>query len=331
VVFALARADLRHEWVLTVCMVLAIAAVLAPLLLMFGIKYGTIETLRHRLVQDPRNREIRPLTGASFEREWFETVRGRKEVAFVIPLTRQIAATLEASPEGREDSQTLDIIPTAPGDPLLRESLAPVPGPGQCVLSNTAARELGVETGRNLVVTVKRLQGNRYESARAILGVVGVLAPAAGLNKTIYTTLEFLEGVEQYKDGLAVPAYGWPGNAPLAYPVFDGLVLVVPQELDKLQEVGLINNTGFNRIERLKPGQARERLGFSIAAGGAAYLVHNQSKPAGQESVEAVRVRLRGLGAHLLPWVAGIKAQLDRKSTRLNSSHNPASRMPSSA
>ena len=53
----LAVADLRHEWILNLCMILALAAVLAPLLLLLGLKHGTITTLRDRLVEDPVNRE----------------------------------------------------------------------------------------------------------------------------------------------------------------------------------------------------------------------------------------------------------------------------------
>jgi hypothetical protein len=34
---------------------------------------------------------------------------------------------------------------------------------------------------------------------------------------------------------------------------------------------------------------------------------------------------------HLPPQPSPLRERLDRKSTRLNSSHNPASRMPSSA
>ena len=46
-VLELALADLRHEWVLTLCMVLALAAVIAPLMLLMGLKYGTIATQAH--------------------------------------------------------------------------------------------------------------------------------------------------------------------------------------------------------------------------------------------------------------------------------------------
>ena len=47
-VSALAAHSLRHEWVLTLCLVIALAAVIAPLLVLLGLKHGTIETLRDR-------------------------------------------------------------------------------------------------------------------------------------------------------------------------------------------------------------------------------------------------------------------------------------------
>src|SRR5690606_39362760 len=52
-VSALAAHSLRHEWILTLCLVIALAAVIAPLLVLLGLKHGTIETLRDRLVEDP--------------------------------------------------------------------------------------------------------------------------------------------------------------------------------------------------------------------------------------------------------------------------------------
>src|SRR5436309_10788078 len=90
----LATADLWHEWSLSACVVLALAAVIAPLLLIFGLKFGTIETLRQRLVQDPANREVRPLATVSRERNWFEEMSRRPEVGFIIPTTRQIASSI---------------------------------------------------------------------------------------------------------------------------------------------------------------------------------------------------------------------------------------------
>jgi putative ABC transport system permease protein len=76
---------------------MAVAAVLSPLLLTFGLKYGTIDTLRMRLIQDPRNREIRPMASQAFSHEWFAQMQQRPDVAFIVPMTRQIAATVSAA------------------------------------------------------------------------------------------------------------------------------------------------------------------------------------------------------------------------------------------
>ena len=59
IVAQLAIYDLVHEWILSLRPVLAFAAVIAPLLLLMGLKHGTIATLRHKLIQDPVYREIR--------------------------------------------------------------------------------------------------------------------------------------------------------------------------------------------------------------------------------------------------------------------------------
>ncbi|MDR2725205.1 MAG: hypothetical protein LBC90_03890, partial [Candidatus Adiutrix sp.] len=51
-IWRLVLADLRHEWLLSLCMILAIASILTPLLILLGLKYGTIETFRHRLLEN---------------------------------------------------------------------------------------------------------------------------------------------------------------------------------------------------------------------------------------------------------------------------------------
>ena len=77
-ILRLAWADLSHEWILTICMLLALGSVIAPLMLIFGLKFGTIETLRVRLIQDPANRELRPLSTVSRPRGWFNEMRKKK-------------------------------------------------------------------------------------------------------------------------------------------------------------------------------------------------------------------------------------------------------------
>lgn len=308
IVFGLARSDLRHEWILTTCLVMAIAAVLSPLLLLFGLKFGTIETLRHRLIMDPRNREIRPMVSKSFTRQWFDQMKQRHDVAFIVPTTRQISSTVDVQAHGQGPKKALDIIPTMTGDPLITENGAPIPGKGQCVLSATAAQELGVKAGDTVRAWAKRIKGRRYESASVDLKVAGVLNPRATMRQALYVRLDFLEAVEAYKDGRAVPRFGWSGTTALAYPVYSGLVVVVPQKLSKLEENMLAINTGFSKV--VEPGDdLAKQIGFELGRHMQIYLLTTR-KPVGLESVGAVRGRLRGKGATLLPLAGPLAAVL---------------------
>ena len=57
------------------------AAVIAPLMFLMGLKHGTIATLRHKLVQDPVYREIRPAQTREYPAQWFhELLLGPKSV-----------------------------------------------------------------------------------------------------------------------------------------------------------------------------------------------------------------------------------------------------------
>lgn len=54
----LAFRDFLHEWRVSLCLIFALAAVLAPLLVLFGLKSGIIATMTERLRADPHNLEI---------------------------------------------------------------------------------------------------------------------------------------------------------------------------------------------------------------------------------------------------------------------------------
>jgi putative ABC transport system permease protein len=310
IVFGLAKSDLKHEWILTVCLVMAVAAVLSPLLLLFGLKYGTIATLRHRQVEDPRNREIRPMVAKSFTRDWVEAMRKRPDVAFVVPTTRQISATVDVQSVKGGPKAALDIAPTQAGDPLLLENGSPVPKEGECVLTYTAAEELKLKPGDQVTAKAKRIKGSRYESAELKLTVAGVLTPRGGVRKMIFVHLPVLEAVEAFKDGRAVPEYGWPGATAGAYPVYDGVVAALPQALDKLGEVMLINNTGFTRISKPSAQELSGLTGFKMGDHMQLYLLATRTKPVGEESLGAVKGKLRGKGATLLPTVKPMPADL---------------------
>lgn len=219
----LAWQDYRREARLSACAVLALVAVIAPLLVLFGLKYGLVGSLTERLQRDPAVREIIPLGGTRLQAEFIEALSQREDVAFAIARTRQIAATSELQVTPGEGRVSVEMLPTAPGDPLLQG--LPVPQTlQQVVLSHTAAEKLDVTPGSQLQARFGRQRGSDLQWQQTTLQVLGVLPLSAFERDALFAPMVLLEAVEDYRDGLAVPVLDWPGAAatqsPRIYPGF---------------------------------------------------------------------------------------------------------------
>ncbi len=208
-VASLAWQDYRNDAWLSACSVLALVAVVAPLLVLFGLKFGLVSSLTERLQNDPATREIIPLGGGRFSAEFVEQLSQRSDVAFALPRTRQIAATADLS--GDASVVTVEMIPTAASDPLFDH--LPVPqGLDQVVLSQTAAEKLGAKAGDWLQASFGRQVAGRSEAQRTRVQVLHVLPLEAFARDGLFAPLALLEAAEDYRDGRAVPAFGWPGD-----------------------------------------------------------------------------------------------------------------------
>ncbi len=213
-VVRLSLSDYYHERLLSACAVLGLAAVLAPLLVLFGVKSGIINTMVDRLIRDPRNREVSAVGSGRYGNEWFSAAAKRPEVAFVIPQTRSIAANIVLyNRNGRQLHRVaVDLIPTSEGDPLL-EKWGRVPtDENSVVLSKSAARKLAVAAGQEVVGLVGRSVGGRKEQVTIKLKVVAVLPIEAFQREAAFVRLGLLEATEDYRDGRGSEAFGWPGQ-----------------------------------------------------------------------------------------------------------------------
>ena len=301
-VASLCLEDLRHEWLLTLCMVMAVAAVLAPLLILFGLKHGTIETLRQRLVMDPRNSEIRPMDVRSFSQQWFEEIKRNHHIRFVVPTTRQLASSVDIlTPASRGKGLSVDAIPTAANDPLIIENGCLVPGDKECLLSALAAEESGLGIGDELIMSVKRVKGSGFETATIPLRVKGILPIRAGATKSLYIQLGLLESVENFKDGMGVPSLGWPGDIPRAYPVFSHLLIATPAPLGPEETFLVVSNTGFTKVSPVSAQEARNFLQAELAPDHSYYLLETKGGAAGASNIQSVANTLRGKQAVLYP------------------------------
>ena len=205
-IFGLALADATHEWRSTLCLVLALAAVLAPLLILFGLRYGVIQTLADRMTRDPRNLEIVPIGAGRFDAAFFEKVAGWPDVAFLIPKTRSISATIDIFQDGGSPVPA-EMIPTRAGDPLLEGH--PIPASDrQVVLTADAARKIGnVKPGAKINGVIGRTIDGRVENVRLTLEVIAVLPDATLNGEAVFLPLKTLADTESFREGFAVPEF----------------------------------------------------------------------------------------------------------------------------
>lgn len=198
---SLALADLRHERGLAFTASLACAAVLAPLIVLFGLKAGVIAGLRTGLIENPRTREILNTQNRSFDAAWIAAQRARPEVAFVVPRTRTLSGIGNVEIPGRPgETLRAELIGTAPGDPLLAGLPQPV-GEG-VVLSAALAARLGVAAPATLAMRIVRIVDGRRESMVLQLHVLAVASPSSFGRDGLFLALPLLLLAEDFQDGL---------------------------------------------------------------------------------------------------------------------------------
>ncbi|MBT8429659.1 MAG: ABC transporter permease [Gammaproteobacteria bacterium] len=208
----LATRDYTHEWQMSGCFVLALAAVLGPMLVLFGLKFGVVGGMLNQLIENPENREIRPISSGRFDREWFDEMQRRDDVAFLVPRTRSIAATIELDSDKSSRIVRSELIPSGIGDPLLPDG-SPLPdGIDRVVLSKTAAEKLQVKQGDRIDGSATRRYLGRKERNHIELTVAAV-APASAFGRDgAFADVRLVEALEDYRDGRAVPAFDWSGE-----------------------------------------------------------------------------------------------------------------------
>ena len=292
----LAVADLLAERMLALCSVLALAAVLAPLLILAGLREGVVQGLRDVLLQDPRIREVTTAANRSFDAALLQRLAARPDVTFLAPRTRTLAASLLLErAEAPGAGVRVELIPTAPGDPLLPHAPAV---PDAIVLSAGAAARLGVSPGTRLLGRLARIRGGQRDSVALPLRVEAVAPPAAFARDAAFVTLPLAVLVEDFQDGRAEVPADLATLPPVSRDVFAGFrlyaarldevpVLDVALRADGIEVVSRAGDVaGLLQVDR------NLRLLFGLVAG-------------------------LGGGGFLLSMGAGLWANVERKRTAL--------------
>lgn len=258
-ILTLSFRDYSHEWRMSGCFILALASVLAPMMILFGLKFGIVTSMVDGLIENPVNREIRPVGSSRFSQQWIDELSARSEVAFLIPKTRALASTIQLKSNNAGRIQSTEMVPTAQGDPVLK-SIDSVPqGFNQVVLSDSIAGKLKVQAGDRIDGSLARQYRGKRERVHLDLQVIAV-APAQATSRNVaFVSLDLLLATESFKDGRAVAGLGWEGAADDSndreYPSFRMYarsIYDVKALVDELQEQGVEIKANLAEIQTVQ-------------------------------------------------------------------------------
>jgi putative ABC transport system permease protein len=213
--FVLGLKALWRERMLLLFTSAGLAAVLGPLLVLYGFKFGAIAALLTALREDPANREIIFRGNYVLAPTDIERFRSMPEVAFVLPATRTIAARMEfVGPPPDPAATDSGIYPTAIGDPLLPagSSLTPT----QVALSSALADRLRAKPGDVVKARNQRTMASGPEEIVFDLTVAYVIDRRFAVGNRAYLTVDSLFALEAFLDGYALPKHGIAEGKPLS-------------------------------------------------------------------------------------------------------------------
>lgn len=212
-ILSLSFRDYSHEWRMSGCFVLALASVLAPMMILFGLKFGIVSSMVNDLIEDPGNREIRAVGSGRYSDEWFRNYALRQDVAFLIPKTRALAATIQLKSNTAGRIFSTELLATAAGDPLLKDLPEKPQGFHQVILSESVASKLNVKKGDTINGSLARQFRGKRERVHMELQVVDIAPEQLVSRKIAFVSLDLLLATESFKDGRSVNQLGWTGDA----------------------------------------------------------------------------------------------------------------------
>ena len=192
---------------------LAIAAVLAPLLVMNGLRAGIVGEIFDRLRADPAMRRITlDATGAKrFDEEWFRTIGNRPDVAFVLPSTRFAAAQVEVTPVEDASVPPLRVwlVPTGPDDPVFEPDSPAIRTHFEVKVAHAVADRARLKNGDKIFIDFERRWGDgRVEAAAAEATIVDVARLERHGGTVVFGHPKLLLAIEAFRDGYTAPELG---------------------------------------------------------------------------------------------------------------------------
>lgn len=207
--FLALRAMVRNPLPLFVS-ALGLAAVLAPLLILYGLRSGILTGMITELQSDPAVLSVSIIGNRPMTDEEVAEIDAMPEVGFVVGAPRSIATRVQMSMERMAgDLEVTDWLPSAQGDPLLPDGTPPLTK-DETVLSAQLAEKLQAEMGDEIYAFAYR--NNQSEVYEVALKVMSILPRRLMSGTRALVASERLNSVAAFSDNYEVPELGIGGR-----------------------------------------------------------------------------------------------------------------------
>lgn len=206
--------DLLFDHKVSFFIVASLVAVIAPLLLLFSLKYGVVYQLQQRLLNDPQTLEIK-INGIQGNRlldgNWFYQMERNPHIGFILPLTRQLNNEADLRKDRSRNVPNVELVPTDKNDPLMKldDQKVLLRSKNGVILSEGVADILKVKKGDEISLFTGRILNERNERIEIELKVDGILPKTKTPpgRKMAFVSLELLLAIEDYKDGFIIDKF----------------------------------------------------------------------------------------------------------------------------
>lgn len=269
----LSLADLWYDKKVSFCIIASIISVITPLLLLFSLKYGVVAQLRHQLLNDPQNLEVKIVGNLQFDQSMFDWIKKQPETAFVIPLTRSLNTQADMFKDSGHFVNNVEVLPTAKGDPIT-QNMPLISQENQVLLSALAAEKMQAKIGSRVKMVITRQLDGKIEKGMTELDVIGIVPETYYGRAAGFVNLDLLIEMEHFYDGFQSEIFSTgTGLANSTYPDSFARARIYANSLDnvaplslKLREKNIETRTQANAIENMQAIDKVLSFIFSVIA-----------------------------------------------------------------
>lgn len=242
---------------------LAIAATLMPIMVLWSMKVGFIESLLNDIRSSPSNLEVRIKGDYVLHPEQFREIAELRGVGFVLPTARYLATRAFATRPGGGNRTPVSLMPTASGDPLVK-SIAGLSSAGGTAISKQLQTSLGVAVGDMIEIANSRRDGS--EILRIPLRVESVEDGDSLHGNWVFVSAQIVQDIEAFVDGYALPQRGVVGRPLAERPeIYSGLRLYAAAMDDVAALANALEGMGFAVESNAARIEAIHRLDVTLS------------------------------------------------------------------